>query len=255
MLNFIFNIQILFNFYPKKILGGLRNLPYFYQSKKIFKKSLGNNPDFKISRDYFCLTDMNEASGKMPKHYFVQDLYFAQKIFENKPLKHVDIGSRIDGFVAHLASFMEVEVLDVRLLKNTIKNIRFVRADLMDSNFHLKNYCHSVSCLHVIEHLGLGRYGDKIDAEGHLKGLNNIYELLQSGGYFYFSVPIGIQRIEFNAHRIFDVDYLLNYFSSKYELLSFSYLDDDDVMHENIDPTNETIHCQYGCGLFILKKI
>ena len=255
MLNFISNIQILLNFYPKKIIAGLRNLPYFYRCKKAFKKSLGNDPDFKISRNYFCLTDMNEASGNLPKHYFLQDLYFAQKIVENKPTKHVDIGSRIDGFVAHLASFMEVEVLDVRPLKNTIKNVRFIQADLMDCNFHLNNYCASVSCLHVIEHLGLGRYGDTIDAQGHLKGLDTIYKLLQAGGYFYFSVPIGNQRIEYNAHRIFSVDYLLNYFSSKYELLSFSYLDDDDVMHENIDPGNEIIPCRFGCGLFIWKKI
>jgi len=255
MRNCISNIQILLNFYPKKIVAGLRNLPYFYQSKKAFKKSLGNNPDFKISRNYFCLTDRHETSGSMPKHYFMQDLYFAQKIFENKPLKHVDIGSRIDGFVAHLASFMEVEELDVRPLESTVKNIRFVQADLMDSDFHLKNYCLSVSCLHVIEHLGLGRYGDKIDANGHLKGLDTIYKLLQTGGYFYFSVPIGIQRIEYNAHRVFSVDYLLNYFSSKYELLSFSYLDDKDVLHENIDLKNETVRCRYGCGLFILKKI
>ena len=255
MRNFISNIQMLFNFYPKKIITGLRNLPYFYQSKKAFKKSLGNYPDFKISRNYFCLTDRNEAGGSLPKHYFRQDLYFAQKIFENQPLKHVDIGSRIDGFVAHLASFMEVEEVDVRPLESTIKNVRFVQADLMDSNFHLKNDCQSVSCLHVIEHLGLGRYGDTIDANGHLKGLDTIYRLLQPGGYFYFSVPIGNQRIEYNAHRVFSVDYLLNYFSSKYELLTFSYLDDNDVLHENIDPKNETIRCRYGCGLFILKKI
>jgi SAM-dependent methyltransferase len=255
MLDFISNIQILFNFYPKKIIAGLRNLPYFYRSRKAFKKSLANNPDFKISRNYFCLTDMNEAGGNLLKHYFLQDLYFSQKVFENKPAKHVDIGSRIDGFVAHIASFMEVEVLDVRPLSNTIKNIYFVQADMMDTNFHLKNYCQSVSCLHVIEHLGLGRYGDKIDANGHLKGLNTIYNLLQPGGFFYFSVPVGTQRIEYNAHRIFSVDYLLNYFDSKYELLSFSYIDDAEVIHENIDPRSETIRCRYGCGLFVLKKI
>ncbi|MDR1370727.1 MAG: DUF268 domain-containing protein [Dysgonamonadaceae bacterium] len=254
MKNFLLNLQILLGFYPRKILVRFKNLPLFYHEKKIFKRSMGNNRDFRITRNYLCLTDRNENSGTYTKHYFKQDLYMAQKIFEQRPQKHVDIGSRIDGFVAHLASFMEVEVLDIRPLDNTIKNIRFTQANLMSRDFPLINYCDSISCLHTIEHLGLGRYGDPIDADGHLKGLDNIHRLLRPGGIFYFSVPIGTQRIEFNAHRIFDVNYLMNYFSEKYDLLSFSYLDDADELHENVDVTAGNIHCQYGCGIFILKK-
>jgi hypothetical protein len=104
----------------------------------------------------------------------------------------------------------------------------------------------------------LGRYGDPIDAEGHLKGLNNIYEMLQRGGTFYFSVPIGPQRVEFNAHRVFSLRYLLDYFDSKYHLESFSYVNDVGRLHSKIYLTAEDIsnncNCQYGCGIFILKK-
>ncbi len=249
------NIQILSGFYPRRILTRLKNLPWFYKKKKEFIKSMGKDTDFKITRDYWCLTDISDNSGTLSKHYFKQDLYYSQKIYENHPVKHVDIGSRIDGFVAHLATFMEVEVMDVRPLPYKIKNIKFIQADLMSEDFPLVDYCNSLSCFHTIEHLGLGRYGDPIDANGHIKGLNNIYKALRNDGIFYFSVPIGQRRIEYNAHRVFDVEYLLHYFSDKYELLSFSYLDDNDNMHENIDLNDTSVDCNYGCGMFILKKI
>jgi hypothetical protein len=72
-----------------------------------------------------------------------------------------------------------------------------------------KNYCDSISSLHAIEHFWLGRYGDRIDINGYIKGLNTIYWMLKKWGIFYFSVPIGPQRIEFNAHRVFSLKYLV----------------------------------------------
>jgi hypothetical protein len=71
--------------------------------------------------------DSSEPSGSMSGHYFHQDLYVAQQIFKQKPNKHVDIGSRIDGFVAHVASFRPIEVLDIRANESHQKNIVFRR--------------------------------------------------------------------------------------------------------------------------------
>ena len=129
----------------------------------------------------------------------------------------------------------------------------------MDSNFDLKNYCDSVSSLHAIEHFGLGRYGDKLDYNGHLKGLKNIYEMLKKGGKFYFSVPIGPQRIEFNAHRIFSVKYLIELINDKYYIDSFSYVDDEGDLFRDIPLHSNRIEnnfsCKYGCGILELTKI
>ncbi len=182
----------------------------------------------------------------------------AKQIFKNNPTKHVDIGSRTDGFVAHVASFREIEVFDIRPLVSTVGNIRFVQADFMEPNPALKDYTDSISCLHAIEHFGLGRYNDPIDVEGHLKGLNNIYNVLQKNGRFYFSTPIGPQRIEFNAHRVFSLSYLLSLFSANYTVENFSYVDDKGNMHEHVQLTEELIAsncgCTYGCGIFELVK-
>lgn len=93
----------------------------------------------------------------------------------------------------------------------------------------MHSYCDSISCLHVLEHFGLGRYGDPVDVNGHFLGLENIYKILKKGGTFYFSVPIGIQKTYFNAHRVFSVDMLTEYFLTKYTIESFSYIDDENI--------------------------
>jgi len=166
-----------------------------------------------------CLFDWYEEGGTATGEYFLQDLYVAQKIHKHQPKRHVDIGSRVDGFVAHVASFREVEVFDIRLTSQNINNIVFKQADLMTLPESLLNYCDSLSCLHALEHFGLGRYGDPINPEGYIAGLINMSKIIISGGVFYLSVPVGIERVEFNAHRIFDPVKLVNLAASNGLLL------------------------------------
>lgn len=135
---------------------------------------------------YPCLADRFEAAGSASGHYLFQDLLVAQKIFSNQPKKHVDIGSRLNGFVAHVAAFREIEVFDIRPLTNTVKNVRFICGDFMKEDVVPAEYCDSVSSLHAIEHFGLGRYGDAVDYDGHHKGLNSIYRLLKPWGKVLF---------------------------------------------------------------------
>lgn len=221
-------------------------------------KLLNSNPDFKITKLFPILSDKKDSGGLISGHYFHQDLLVAQKIYIANPEKHVDIASRVDGFVAHVAVFREIEIFDIRPINSKVRNIKFVLADLMSQGSIYENYCDSISCLHAIEHFGLGRYNDPIDADGHLKGLNSICKILKSGGKFYFSTPIGPQRIEFNAHRVFSLNYLLELFKEDYELLSFSYVNDSGDLHENQilskQNINSNFNCHYGCGIFELKK-
>lgn len=150
-----------------------------------------------------CLHDWHSEGGTTKSEYFWQDLLVARMIFAAKPERHVDIGSRVDGFVAHVASFREIEVFDVRPISTKIPGVTFKQADLMSPVGHLA-YCDSLSCLHALEHFGLGRYGDPIDPKGADRGFANMAGLLKEQGVFYLSVPIGIERVEFNANRVFD---------------------------------------------------
>ena len=228
--------------------------------KDYFKliKQLKSNDDFKKVSLFPQLKDKKASGGTISGHYFHQDLLVARKIFLDKPEKHIDIASRIDGFVAHVAVFREIEVFDIRPIESKITNIKFILSDLMKVNPSLTNYCDSISCLHAIEHFGLGRYGDPIDADGHLKGLNSIKSILKKGGKFYFSTPIGPQKIAFNAHRVFNISYLLDIFNKDYDLVTFSYVNDHGDLFENVEFSDENLKnnfgCKYGCGIFELIK-
>mgnify|MGYP001140647899 CR=1 FL=1 len=231
---------------------------WFYRDLKQLKKQKGVDNTFDFGERYPILTDRYKEGGVMKGHYFHQDLYVARLIYAAKPEKHIDVGSRTDGFVAHVASFREIEILDIRDIKSNVKNISFRKADMMKLPEDLINYCDSISSLHTIEHFGLGRYNDPVDYFGYLKGIMNIKKILKPGGTFYFSVPIGPQRIEFNAHRIFSIKYLLEILSESFSIYSFSFVDDSGDFHENIELSVENVNtnlgCNHGCGIFTLIK-
>ncbi len=238
----------------------VKGLPFFLKDYHAIRKQAGRTKrDFPFGKFHPCLSERFQESGVASGHYFHQDLLVANKIFNNNPRKHVDIGSRVDGFVAHVASFREIEVFDIRELTMDIQNIRFKQVDMMNKSLGLKDYCDSVSCLHALEHFGLGRYGDRIDYHGHLVGWENIYRLLEKNGKFYFSVPIGEQRIEFNAHRVFSLKYLLALLAGQYEMDSFAYVDDTGHLFRNVELKSPSVQdnfsCHYGLGIFELSKI
>jgi SAM-dependent methyltransferase len=258
----IVTLKIFFNLlgFDRRLFStNMKNLPRFFRDMSAIKKQLRSDKDFPISLYYPILKDRKDSGGTASGHYFHQDLLVAQKIFLNKPDRHVDIASRVDGFVAHVASFREIEIFDIRPIDSIVTNIRFVQSDLMQLNETYLDYTDSISCLHAIEHFGLGRYGDPIDSKGHIKGIENITRMLKKGGKFYFSTPIGPQRIEFNAHRVFSLKYLLALFKDKYELQTFSYVNEKGDLYPNVILTDETIannfNCQLGCGIFeFIKK-
>jgi SAM-dependent methyltransferase len=222
------------------------------------KKQKGKDYKFIFGHSFPILHERFSESGTMSGAYFHQDLFVAKKIFRNNPNRHVDIGSRTDGFVAHVAVFREIEVFDIRIQNSKVENIVFKQADLMNLPNDLIGYCDSISSLHAIEHFGLGRYGDPIDYNGHEKAIQNIHKILKNGGKFYFSVPIGPQRIEFNAHRVFNLEYLINLIEPLFVVESFSYVADKGDLFENAELSDTNIksnfNCYFGCGIFELRK-
>lgn len=192
------------------------------------------NNDFPI-KFYPILKDKYRPSGTAKGHYFHPYLLVAQKVYAANPSKHIDIGSKVDSFVAHLLTFRKVIIVDIRPLKSEIENIEFLQANMIEIQDDLYESCESLSSLLALEHFGLGRYGDPVDPDGHLKGFRNMYNMLKDKGVLYFSVPMGRQRIEFNAHRVFSVLYLMAMIKGKFSILGFSFVDDDGSMHKEIE--------------------
>ena len=236
------------------------NLPKFYKDHRAFSKAASaNDYGFPIKKYYPMLTDHLDSSGVATGHYFHQDLFVARRIFQADPVKHIDIGSRIDGFIAHLAVFRSVDVGDIRPLTTSTENIKFIQCDIMDTSIPSRvGIYDSVSCLHSIEHFGLGRYGDPIMVDGHEIALKNLGKLVATGGTLYVSVPIGDQRVEFNGHRVFQTDTISNFLADEFALEHFSFIDDEGEFHEHVSfeerQVAENFGCNFGCGIYEFKK-
>lgn len=237
----------------------LRQKPVKKRSFQLAKRYLRDRQAFlaaggAIALDRPMLQDLSDQAGSASGHYFHQDLLVATKINQANPQKHVDVGSRIDGFVAHVAAFRDIEVFDIRPLDPLAHpRIRFVQGDLMSSGGVPSDYCDSLSCLHALEHFGLGRYGDPIDPDGHMKGFGNLTKMLKPGGVLYISFPIGSSGTHFNAHRVFDPTEILAWSKDSFTLVDYHYVDDRGDLHHLGTPAS-TPRLNYGCGIYVLKK-
>ena len=208
-----------------------------------------------ITDRYPILVDMLDEAGVANGHYFHQDLLVASRIFQANPRKHIDVGSSINGFVAHVASFRKISIFDIRPLKiDAHQNIEFTQIDFQNGSDLPTEICDSISCLHAIEHFGLGRYGDPIDPLGHIKGLNNLYSLLEPGGTLYISCPIGSSnQVHFNAHRVFEPAGILNWAPNlSLKLVRFDYVDDFGDLHQGLP--SETPNLEFGLGIYEFLK-
>lgn len=182
---------------PGRLVRRARRFPLFRRQLREFREGC----DWPVEIEP-RLGDSDARAASLGE-YFWQDLYVARRIIEMAPERHIDVGSRVDGFIAHVACLRRVEVLDIRPLEAKIPNVTFHRADLMHLPGKWASVADCVTCLHSIEHFGLGRYGDPIDADGWKRGLENLAGMVRAKGTLILSTPVGSQRVKFNSHRIF----------------------------------------------------
>ena len=239
--------------FAKRRVGSLlplRDVPRFVRQQREFE-ALGGTVDERRA----ILTEFREPAGAVDAHYFLQDIHVAQKVLKANPSRHIDVGSRIDGFVAHLAAQRTVEVLDIRDSPPQLHpNIVFRQGDLTRPESSNVGTTPSLSCLHTIEHIGLGRYGDAIDPEGHRRALSGLASMLQAGGVLYLSAPVGRRRTVFNAHRVFS-PFDLPEIAAEHclELESFDFIDDGGVLHVGAN-LEDASTLDYGCGIYTFSN-
>ena len=236
----------IFGFDIRKCIQAILGYNIYIKHRREFRNSLGN--DFKWGKEFPIIGDWSESSGNAGA-YFFQDILVARWVYEASPIRHIDVGSRLDGFIAHLAVFREVEVLDIRQQSANINNIKFWQIDLTcELQPQWINATDSLSCLHTIEHFGLGRYGDRIDINGYKKGFNQLKSLLKPGGILYISTPLGSQRVEFNAHRVFSAVTILSWFDENWIIEKFAVIDDNNNLIINPDRSKQNIANNFGCN-------
>ncbi|MES2428718.1 MAG: DUF268 domain-containing protein [Bacteroidota bacterium] len=199
-----------------------------------------------------CLTDNTGTTGIEP-HYTYHPAWAARVLAQTKPVKHIDISS-ITYFSNIISAFILTEFYDYRPANIVLPNYKAGRADLTNLHF-LSNSIESLSCMHTVEHIGLGRYGDKLDVDGDTKAMNELARVLAPGGTLLFVVPIGNPRIEFNAHRVYAYQTIIDNFSDL-TLKEFSLIPDDfEKIGYTINPSIDIINKQHwGCGCFWFTK-
>lgn len=241
--------------HPKRLLVSAKGWLRYAGERKAFLRMPSANL-LHWGRELPMLTEWDESSGALGA-YFFQDRLVASWIHERKPTRHVDVGSRLDGFVGNLSVFREVDVIDIRQQPATVPNVRFHQLDLMGNLPDVwKESTDSLSCLHTIEHFGLGRYGDPLDPEGHLKGIAQLKQMVARDGILYLSTPVGEERVEFNAHRVFAPDTMLDWFADAWSIEHTAVIDDQCNTHSGSGPDAlVNARCHTGVGIVAARKL
>lgn len=248
----------MFFFDPLLMLQKWLALPYFVKNWRLYKQGQRNQP-FRISWQniYYSSQDRFSSAGS-GGHYLFQDIWAAKKVLaiagelRGAEYNHIDVGSRVDGFVAHLLPYCKVTYVDIRPLPIMVQGLKFIEGSVLRLPFE-DNSCETLSCLHVIEHIGLGRYGDEVDPDGHNKAARELMRVLKPEGTLLIGAPVGRERLCFDAHRIFDPETVLHMFQGL-KLIEFSLIDDKGQRVIETADAEQARKCEYGCGLFHFMK-
>ncbi len=232
----------------RRAIRALRGYGWYIRSWRQYSKMPG--AERLAWRDaYPCLNDRTSVTGIDP-HYFYQGVWAMQKIRLSGEKEHVDVGSLL-SFLGLLSTLVKVIFIDIRPAPVVLENFENRAGTILALPF-ADDSVRSLSCLHVAEHIGLGRYGDPLDPEGTRKAALELARILSPGGNLYFSLPVGRPRVQFNAHRIHSPHQILDYFADL-KLVEFSAVMDDGKFRRNVRP-EEMENSTYACGMFHFTK-
>ena len=199
-----------------------------------------------------CLGDAAPITG-FDRHYVYHAAWAARVLAQTSPIIHVDISSTL-YFCSLVSAFIPVTFYDYRPVELCLSGLSSKHADLTALPFE-SNSISSLSCMHVVEHIGLGRYGDPIDPDGDLKAMNELSRVLAQDGNLLFVVPIGKPRIVYNGHRIYSYKQILEYFPTL-KLHEFALIPDHSEDGGIIQNPNSFLleKQRYACGCFWFRK-
>ena len=230
-----------FRFSPVEFLASY--IRYFRDYRGLQK--LDENQTLGAVKWFPCLSD-NTSHTPVDPIYFLQDTWAVRKIVELHPDRHVDIGSSVKT-IGILSQLLPVTMVDIRPIDIELPGLDFIEGSAENLPFE-DSSIDSLSSLCVIEHIGLGRYGDRLDPFGHEKAIREFRRVLRPGGTIFFSVPVDREnRLYFNAHRAFTRARVLELMSG-FTLVEERYQYRKEL-HNHYDPEKG-----FGTGLFQMSK-
>lgn len=232
-------------------ISALWRFPAFFKDWFQFIRLGGKAP---IMEFYPCLHDRTASTG-IDSHYFFQSIWGFKRIQSAQPASHVDVGSDV-RWVGMLTCVTRVVFIDIRPLAIQLDNYQGKAGSIVALPYP-DGSLSSVSSLHVIEHIGLGRYGDPLDPDGSRKACTELMRVLAPDGRLYVSMPIGESRVQFNGQRVFSIEEVVKMFAGL-DLVELSIVDTTGEFRENISLTGEDLQkgqaLDYGLGMFIFSR-
>lgn len=203
--------------------------------------------------DILPVLNESTSSTGFDTHYIYHPAWAARIVKKINPDVHIDISSTLH-FSTQLSAFIPTQFYDYRPAKLNLSQLSSGKTDLCNMHFE-SNSIQSLSCMHTIEHIGLGRYGDPLDPDGDKKAANELRRVVAHGGHLLLVTPVGRERIMFNGHRIYSFETILSLFP-EFELMEFSLIPDNALEVGIINKADPALVAsqQYGCGCFWFKK-
>ncbi len=232
----------------KKIIRYLLS-PFILFDYLSFKRKNDKRFSLKFSDVYPCIKDKT-VKTKFDAHYIYHTAWAARKVYEIEPKKHTDISSSL-YFSGIVSAFVPIDFYDFRPADLKLSGLVARHADLTKLDF-ADSSIDSLSCMHTVEHVGLGRYGDPIDPTADIKAMDELKRVTAVGGSLLFVVPVGKPKIEYNAHRIYSYEQVIGFFKD-FTLKEFSLITDSAEFMEHANPTLVSEQ-HYGCGCFWFVK-
>lgn len=201
-------------------------------------------------RDLYPQLHDRTSVTPVDSHYTYQRIWATKLILDSGVRYHCDVGSDA-GFVTTLTAFTKVQFVDIRPLPIAVENLVCTPGTILELPF-ADRQLRSLSCMHVVEHIGLGRYGDPLDPQGSIAAAAELQRVLGPGGSLYLSVPVGRPRTMFNAHRVFSPSEVASLFPDL-KLVSLAVTDDSAGFHQGTRAELwETL--KYGCGMYHFQR-
>lgn len=195
----------------------------------------------------------NTPFTRFDAHYVYHTSWAARKVQEIGAPYHTDISSSL-YFSSIVSAFVPVKFYDYRPAKLNLSNLSSETANLTKLHFEADSLM-SVSCMHTVEHVGLGRYGDPVQPEGDIVAAKELSRVVARGGSLLFVVPVGKPKIQFNAHRIYSYKMVLEMFPEltlkEFSLIPDNAIDKGIIYNATEEQSNRQV---YGCGCFWFVK-
>jgi hypothetical protein len=233
----------------KHVFQYIKYVTVFFRFRRISQQISNRFSPLKWKERYPRLGEDTETTS-FDSHYIYHPAWAARIVAQTQPKVHIDVSSSLT-FCSIVSAFVPVEFYDYRPAPLNLENLICKQGDLMKLPFEDESV-ESLSCMHVVEHIGLGRYGDPLDPDGDLKAIAELKRVLAKGGSLLFVTPAGKPKIRFNAHRVYSYEQVTTYFDGLH-VEQFALIDDNDKLTINANPAYANQQ-EYGCGCWWFKK-